>query len=304
MTDEEYLKLNFREIDWLSMPDEEIDRVLQLRVDHYERAIAERGGKRPKREGYVMERLALMDNIRAADHNAQTGHTKNRAIRRHNKHANRNHRAFQKMLLDFSLFPEAHYDFIRKMTDAGKIRDIAKQHYFPWHILHHDIMLVTGDRLYGSLIMDTFACIKGKGLHFGVQRVKKFIRLHPECKWYWKTDFKKYYQSIPHEVIRDGLEKLIKDETFIRLVELTLFSYVSTSEIDDLLEEERERKKRSADWCLYKPTSRQLRTKQDRPSHERGSEGGRLLSLQRRHDRVRKNERGSQAANESLHPPQ
>ncbi len=47
MTDEEYLKLNIREIDWLSMPDEEIDRVLQLRVDNYERAIAERGGKRP-----------------------------------------------------------------------------------------------------------------------------------------------------------------------------------------------------------------------------------------------------------------
>lgn len=259
MTDQEYLSVNVREIDWESMPAAEIDRVLKLRVYAYEGRIADRGGRRPKREGYVTERLALMDNLRQADTDAQEGKLKeNRGIRRHNERAEKDLRLLQKMILTLR-FPPSHYDVMFRKTDAGKVREIAKQHYFPWRILHHDIMLVLGERLYGSLITDTFACIKGKGLHFGVRRIKRFMRLHPDYRWIWKTDFKKYYQSIPHEVIRAGLERKVKDEAFMRLVEIALFSYASGSEITELLEDERLRKARRADWSLYKPATRQLR---------------------------------------------
>lgn len=103
MTDQEYLKLRVWEIDWQSLPAEEIDRVLQLRVDDYERRIAERGGKRPKREGYVIERLALMSNLRLADSEAQAGKLKeNRGIRRHNMRAERDLRLLQMMILNVS----------------------------------------------------------------------------------------------------------------------------------------------------------------------------------------------------------
>ncbi len=303
MTDQDYLKLKVWEIDWESMKDspEEIDRILQLRVNDYERRISERGGKRPKREGYVIERLALMSNLLLADIEAQKGKLKeNRGIRRHNQRQNRDLRLLQLMILTLK-FPPAHYEIMFRKTDAGKVREIAKQRYFPWRILHHDIMLVVGERLYGSLIMDTFACIKGKGLHFGVKRLKKFIRLNPGCRWYWKTDFKKYYQSIPHEVIRNGLESKVKDKMFINLVEVTLFSYESSDLIVDLLEEEALRKERCADWSLYKPTSRQLRLNRDRSFHEGSEKGKGLLSIQRRCSRLRQHKRRSSQANARLH---
>ena len=266
MTDQEYLSLKVWEIDWMSLPPEEIDRVLQLRVDHYEQRITqfsedhpERRRKRPKREGYVIEKLAMMSNLRQADADAQAGKLReNRGIRRHNMRAEKDLRLLQRMILTLR-FPPVKFVIMFRKTDAGKVREIAKQPYFPWRILHHVIMIVIGERLYGSLITDTFACIKGKGLHFGVKRVKKFLRLNPEYRWYWKTDFKKYYQSLPHDVIRSGLERKVKDAQFIRLVEITLFSYVSSEEIERMLEDEEERKKRCADWCLYKPASRQLR---------------------------------------------
>lgn len=305
MTDEEILTLNVLEIDWLSMKDrpEEIDRILMMRVERYERSISERGGRRPKREGYVLERLALIDNLRIADNEAQAGKLKvNRGIRRHNERKEKDLRKLQLMILTLR-FPEAHYDVMFRKTDAGKTREIAKQRYFPWRILHHDIMLVVGDRLYSSLIMDTFACIKGKGLHFGVRRIKKFMRLNPEYRWFWKTDFKKYYQSIPHEVIREGLETKVKDRAFIRLVEITLFSYESTDEIERLLEEEAVRKERSADWSLYKPTSRQLRAYRDRPLHEGADEGERLLPLQRRHGGLREDKGRVAPTDARLHSP-
>jgi len=305
MTDQEYLRLKVWEIDWkfLSQSPEEIDRILQLRVDDYERRIAERGGKRPKREGYVIERLALMSNLRIADDEAQKGKLKeNRGIRRHNKRKEKDLRSLQMMILTLK-FPPANYEVMFRKTDAGKTREIAKQRYFPWRILHHDIMFVLGPRLYGSLIMDTFACIKGKGLHFGVKRVKKFIRLNPDCHWIWKTDFKKYYQSIPHDVIRSGLERKVKDRMFIRLVDITLLSYESSQTIENLLEEEALRKERCADWSLYKSTSRQLRLDQDRPPHEGGDYGERLLSLQRRHRRIRQDKRRGAEASARLHSP-
>ncbi|MDE5872142.1 MAG: hypothetical protein K2H22_09400, partial [Muribaculaceae bacterium] len=89
-----------------------------------------------------------------------------------------------------------------------------------------------------------------------------------------------YYQSLPHDVIQDGLERKIKDRQFIELVKITLFCYVSSEEIERQLEDEEERKKRRANWCLYKPATRQLRAYKDRPSHEGSPEGERLLSLQ------------------------
>lgn len=303
MTDQEYLKLKVWEIDWQSLSPEEIDRVLQLRVDEYERRIAERGGKRPKREGYVIERLALMSNLRKADAEAQAGKLKeNRGIRRHNQRAEKDLRLLQKMILTLH-FPPVHYEIMFRKTDAGKVREIAKQSYFPWRILHHVIMLVVGQRLYGSLITDTFACIKGKGLHFGVKRIKRFLRLNSEYRWFWKTDFKKYYQSLPHDIIRYGLERKIKDRMFIELVEITLFSYESSDEINKLLEEEAQRKERCTDWSLYKPASRQLRAYEYRSLYEGGVAPERILSIQRRYHRLRKDKRRSKTSHEGLHLP-
>lgn len=55
---------------------EEIDSLLIERIRIYEETIALRGGKRPKREGFIMERIANIDNLRLADRKAQEGKTK------------------------------------------------------------------------------------------------------------------------------------------------------------------------------------------------------------------------------------
>lgn len=51
-------------------------------------------------------------------------------------------------------------------------------------------MRVIEEDVYRNLIYDTSACIKGKGLHFGVRRMKRFLHRYPEYKWFVKTDFK------------------------------------------------------------------------------------------------------------------
>lgn len=243
------------EIDWKNKSYEERDSILAERVAFYEETIRRNGGKLPKRQGFVVERLALMENLREADREAQDGKVRiNRHIRRHNQHAESDLRQLQLMILTLE-FPPANYTTMKFKSDAGKVRDITKQRYFPWRILHHDMMLVIGPVLMRYLIYDTFACIKGKGLHFGVKRMKMMLRRYPEYKYFVKTDYKKFYQSIPHELIVRELRKRFKDEHLFKLIDIALFSYDSGDEFEQILCDE-ERKKRCSNRSLYKSAVR------------------------------------------------
>lgn len=223
----------------------------------------------PKRKGFLIEQIADMDNLREADRDAQSGKVKkNRYIREHNKHVEEDLIKLREMILTLN-FPEADYSIMSLVSDAGKRRDIAKQKYFPWRILHHAIMRVIGEDIFKSLITDTSACIKGKGLHFGVKRMKMFMRRYPEYKWFVKTDFKKFYQSIPHEVLLNGLRRKFKDEKFIKLIDIAILSYDSGEEFIEILEDEELRKERCTDWSIHKPATRKFHDKSDRPLVQR-----------------------------------
>ena len=262
------MNIGRNDIDWRNLSHDEIDRIIAERIEADDRRIEASGGKKPKRVGYILERIAEINNLREADREAQDGKVKkNRFIRRHNLHPEEDLRALQLMILTLD-FPAPDYSVMKVRSDAGKVRDIVKQKYFPWRILHHAIMRVIGEDIYKSLIYDTSACIKGKGLHFGVRRMKSFLRRYPEYKWFVKTDFKKFYQSILHELIVAALRRKFKDERFIKLIEIAVLSYDSGTELIDVLENEVERKKRCSNWSIYKSTYRQFCGKSDRSYNE------------------------------------
>lgn len=225
----------------------------------------------PKRIGHIFEQIADMDNLRAADKEAQAGKVKkNRYIRRHNLRAEEDLRMIQEMILTLS-FPDPGFSDMVVHNDSGKERKIARQNYVPWRIVHHAIMRVIGPDLYRNLIADTFSCVPGKGIHYGVKRVKMMLRRYPEYKYFWKADYKKYYQSIPHEVAMQALRRKYKDEKFLKLVEIAIFNYDSGQVILDMLDDERQKRSaRSAHRRVSKPDNRKLLCQQDRPSHEGG----------------------------------
>lgn len=254
----------FDKIDWVNLSYEERNNLLLERYAAYEKSIQNRGGKRPKREGFIMERIANIDNLRAADYEAQKGKNKrtiyvngiakrvpNRYVRRHRRNAENELRQLQLMILTLK-FPDPGFISELIKSDAGKYREIIKQKFYPWHILEHAIMRVIQPYIFKSLINDTFACIKGKGLHFGVKRLKKKLRLHPELQWMWKTDFKKFYPSIPHQLLMNQISKLFKDKVFLKLFEIVILAYDCTEMINPILMNEKEKFKRNPYWCCIK----------------------------------------------------
>lgn len=212
----------------------------------------------PQRKGYIIEQIADMENLKAADKEAQAGGKvkRNRHIRRHNLRAEDELEELQRMILEED-WPKVVYSKLVVHNDNGKDRDIARQHYFPWKILQHAIIRVIGLDVWRNLIADSFACVPGKGLHYGVKRLKMMLRRYPEYKFFWKADCKKYYQSIPHSVLKANLERKFKDKRFIRLMEITILSYTPEQEILDSLKDEQARtEKRFANRGKHQPTVR------------------------------------------------
>jgi hypothetical protein len=229
------LKFNVADIPWRSLTKDEIDSILETRI----RAFKARPS--PKREGYVIERIAEMNNLWSADAEAQSRgkEKRNRHITRHNSNQEAELRELQMMILTLD-FPKNDYHISKRRSDAGKIRDLVIQRYFPWRILPHAIMQVIGEKLYKRLIYDSCACIKGKGLHFGAKRMKMFLRRY-DMNYVWKADYKKFYQSIPHELVINELRKMYKDERFLEMMSLILSTY--ESDVEDLLDEENEKRR-------------------------------------------------------------
>jgi hypothetical protein len=230
------LKTNVADIPWKELSHEEIDLILSKRIEAF------KARPSPKREGYVIERMAKMNNLWAADAEAQKGGKamRNSHIREHNKHQKENLRLLQLMILTLD-FPERDFHVREIRGDGGKVRQIVIQDYFPWRVLPHAMMNVIGEKLYKRLIYDSCACIKGKGLHFGAKRMKSFIRRY-DVDYYWQADYKKFYQSVPHWLIIRELSKMYKDKQFIKFIEKNVCFY--QSDLEELLRDE-ERKRRT-----------------------------------------------------------
>lgn len=73
-----------------------------------------------KRKGFILEQIASMENLEAADKEAQAGkEKKNRHIRRHNLHQKDDLEKLQKMILTLQ-FPDPDYKEMEVHNDSGK----------------------------------------------------------------------------------------------------------------------------------------------------------------------------------------
>lgn len=71
-------------------------------------------------------------------------------------------------------------------------------------------------------IIDSYACINGKGAHQAIQRLHYWLKLvgrKPEKYYYLKMDITKYYYRIDHDVLVSILERKIKDKKLMALLE-------------------------------------------------------------------------------------
>ncbi|MDZ7831620.1 MAG: RNA-directed DNA polymerase [Desulfobacterales bacterium] len=169
-----------------------------------------------KRYGNLFKDVCSLENLARAHENARRGKRHYREVKMVDADPEAYLRQIQEKLMD-GFFQTSTYTAINK-NEYGKPRAIHKLPYFPDRIVHHAIVQVIIPVWDKTLIRDTYACIRGRGIHDGARRIKKALRDVFGTRYCLKMDVKKFYPSMDHEVLKCIIQKKIKDPDLLALI--------------------------------------------------------------------------------------
>jgi RNA-directed DNA polymerase len=169
-----------------------------------------------KRIGGLFESISSLENLRKADRIAQKGKSKQKGVIQHNKNSETNLLSLQEKLLTKTFVTSAYSTFT--ITDP-KERVIFKLPYYPDRIVHHAVMNILEPIFMQVFTADTYSCIKGRGVHGAVRKLKKVLTDYDGTKYCLKLDIRKFYPSIDHDILKSLLRKKIKDNDLLHLLD-------------------------------------------------------------------------------------
>ena len=175
-----------------------------------------------RRIGNLFDSIVDMDNLRLAFLKASRGKRSRMEQREYQANLNEELSNLRKGLLDGTYHVGCYSHF--KIYDP-KEREICAA-AFRERVLHHAFMNICEPWFDKWLIERTFACRKGLG------QVKAVAKAHISARrniWYLKCDYKKYFDSIPHEVLKGVLRSKFKDERVLYWFDRIIDSHQTSS---------------------------------------------------------------------------
>ena len=118
------------------------------------------------------------------------------------------------------------------MVHDPKAREIHALHYKDRVVQHCICDEVLAPLLDRKLIYDNAACRIGKGTHFAMKRLNRF--LHEFYKkngtegYFLKCDIRKFFDHIDHDILKRKLEKAFQEEQLLSLLYQIIDSYEKT----------------------------------------------------------------------------
>ncbi|NCB43802.1 MAG: RNA-dependent DNA polymerase [Clostridia bacterium] len=202
-----------------------------------------------KRYGHLYEQVCSYDNLFNAFHNAQKGKSTRQEVTVFNLNLEENLRSLQYELEEMTYQTSEYVTFIKR---EPKERIIFKLP-FRDRVVHWAIMQVVEPIWTSQFTADTYACIRGRGVHSMTARVRQDIRKDPDgTRYCLKVDVKKFYPTINHSILKEVVRKKIKDPKLLilldRLIDSTdgvpignytsqFFANLYLSEMDHILKE-------------------------------------------------------------------
>ena len=135
--------------------------------------------------------------------------------------------ALQKQLKDGSYIPDNYVEF--NVSERGKTRHI-KSPSIRDKILQRAVCdNILEPVLYPKLIYNNGASIKNKGVEFTRQQLTKHLRKyyteHGNDGYILTCDFRKFFESIPHDKLISALRKHMPNEDAMNLLRTIIYSY-------------------------------------------------------------------------------
>ena len=169
-----------------------------------------------KRIGNLYNKIISLDNLRLADEKARRGKVKSYGVRTHDKNRDKNILALHDMLITHS-FKNSEYETFT--IYEPKEREISRLPYYPDRILHHAIMNVLEPIWVSIFTNDTYSCIKKRGIHGAMKKVKQAMKDREGTRYCLKIDIRKFYPSIKHDVLKEIIRRKIKCRETLALLD-------------------------------------------------------------------------------------
>ncbi|MGL5100804.1 MAG: RNA-directed DNA polymerase [Fusobacteriaceae bacterium] len=177
-----------------------------------------------KRRKDVFEKIINRGNLLTAHKKASRGKSHYSSVEEVNNDLERKLTELQTLLkTNYTLEIEDYSHEV--INDKGKERDLYKLPYFPHRVVQWAIMNVVMGEFMRNFTTDTYASIKGRGIHLVLKRVKKALAEDSVgTKYCLKLDIKKFYPNINNSILFWKLARKFKDKKFLALMKTIVFS--------------------------------------------------------------------------------
>ena len=171
--------------------------------------------KAMKRIGNLYDSVCSSENLYQAYIKAKQGKAKTYGVMLFEKDLESNMKAIHDELItgvyktsEYSIFTI--YDPKERIVYRLPFRD---------RIVHHAIMNIIGEIWVSAFISNTYACIKGRGIHGVLKHLKRDLKDIENTQFCLKMDVKKFYPTIDHDILKCIIRKKIKDNRLLDLLD-------------------------------------------------------------------------------------
>lgn len=175
-----------------------------------------------KRYGYLIEQVIEESNLIDAFDAVLRGKKRTRTVRYLIKHRDSLLSELAKEIEAGTYKPSRYREF--EVVEHGKVRQIQSLP-FKDRIALHAIMNILGKVFGGMLIRDTYASLPRRGIHDGLNRIRKALKDKKNTTYCLKIDLKKFYHSVDQDVLIAMLGRKVKDSRFMDVLVGIIRSY-------------------------------------------------------------------------------
>lgn len=168
-----------------------------------------------KRLNNLYDKVCSIDNLLMADEIARKGKLQQPGIKNHDKNRDQNIADLYKDLVT-NTYKTGEYTIFT--IHEPKERIIYRLPYRD-RIVHHAVMNVLESMFVKTFTTDTYACIKGKGIHSALGSLRNALTDVEGTTYCLKLDIKKFYPNIDHDILKSLLRKKIKDAEMLQLLD-------------------------------------------------------------------------------------
>ena len=171
-----------------------------------------------KRVGFLIEKIADKDNLLLAYYKAKIGKYYKKEVVRFGDNLDYNINKLQEEIMTGNVSVGKYHQFT--ITDPKKRNVYAAA--FDERVLHHAIINVCHEYFERNLIYDTYATRPNKGVYKALDKAKAASKRY---KYVAKLDFRKYFDTISHEVLKEKLGRIYKDRNLLNIFSQIIDTY-------------------------------------------------------------------------------